>query len=144
MWNAKEKNLEVRVLEPLRETPGRSKKPIIAIDDDDSFRQMLQLSLGLIYDLKCCPSGKDLIDLLQEHRPLLILLDVQLPEVNGFNLCQVIRTQPSFRQTPILMLTARGDNSSFVQALNAGADAYLSKPFEIRDLLGRISYLLSR
>jgi DNA-binding response OmpR family regulator len=74
----------------------------------------------------------------------LILLDVNLPDMNGFELCRRFRAEAATRQTPILMLTARVEEADKVKGLDAGADDYVTKPFSVRELVARVKALLRR
>jgi DNA-binding response OmpR family regulator len=74
----------------------------------------------------------------------LILLDVNLPDMNGFEICRRLRSEEASRQTPILMLTARVEETDKVKGLDAGADDYVTKPFSVRELMARIKALLRR
>lgn len=119
---------------------------ILLIDDDVKIGQLLakyfqQFDLNLRVALK--PSeGFALID---ENKPDLLILDVMLPEMDGFEVCRQIRQQPDrFGQLPIIMLTARGDVTDRIVGFEIGADDYLPKPFEPRELIVRVQSVLRR
>ncbi|NOU51482.1 response regulator transcription factor [Pseudoalteromonas sp. JBTF-M23] len=112
------------------------------IDDDPALCTRLQEYVAQ-YDialLTCGTPSKGLTALAQ-HNPDLVLLDVMLPEKDGFTVCKDIREQ---YDTPIIMLTARGELTDKVLGLEIGADDYLAKPFEPRELVARINVLLRR
>ena len=76
--------------------------------------------------------------------PDLIILDLMMPEPNGFEVCEMLRADAKFANTPIVIFTAMGDNTSKKAAYGAGADDYLTKPFRVKDLLNRIQTLLDK
>lgn len=116
---------------------------ILLIDDDDSLAMLLQGSLRREgYDPRCCGDVAGAEEELRTHTFDVILLDVMLPDRSGFEFCAELRNRGI--QTPVLMLTARGGVTDRVTGLRIGADDYLSKPFEIPELLARIEALRRR
>ena len=119
---------------------------ILLIDDDKKIGQLLQsyfkqFDLALQVALK--PSEG--FEIIERERPDLLILDVMLPEMDGFEVCRQIRQQPQrFGQLPIIMLTARGDVTDRIVGLELGADDYLPKPFEPRELIVRVQSVLRR
>jgi len=115
---------------------------ILLIDDDDSLADLLKQYLAR-YDMQLisadCPSKGYLA--LEQAKPQAIILDVMLPEQDGFEVCKQIRKQSDI---PIIMLTARGDVMDRVIGLEIGADDYLAKPFEPRELVARLQTILRR
>lgn len=115
---------------------------ILLIDDDDSLADLLEQYLAR-YDMRLisadCPSKGYLA--LEQEQPDAIILDVMLPEQDGFEVCKHIRKQSDI---PIIMLTARGDVMDRVIGLEIGADDYLAKPFEPRELVARLQTILRR
>jgi DNA-binding response OmpR family regulator len=117
-------------------------KTILIIDDDLKLIELLRdyfakFELNLISATR--PS--DGLTLVKQRRPRLVILDVMLPETNGFEVCKEIRLTS---EIPIIMLTARGEVTDRIVGLELGADDYLSKPFEPRELLARIQSVLRR
>jgi two-component system, OmpR family, alkaline phosphatase synthesis response regulator PhoP len=116
---------------------------ILLIDDDDSLTSLLADSLRREgYDPRLCGDVAQAEDALKSQVFDVILLDVMLPDRSGFEFCAQLRNQGI--QTPVLMLTARGDVMDRVTGLRIGADDYLSKPFEVPELLARIDALRRR
>ena len=119
---------------------------ILLIDDDIKLGQLLvdyfrQFNLNL--DTATKPSEG--FTKLQQTPPDLLVLDIMLPEIDGFEVCRTIRNQPErFGQLPIIMLTARGDVTDRIVGLELGADDYLAKPFEPRELVARVQNVLRR
>jgi two-component system, OmpR family, alkaline phosphatase synthesis response regulator PhoP len=116
---------------------------ILLIDDDECLASLLADSLRREgYDTRWCGDVAQAEEELRAHLFDLILLDVMLPDRSGFEFCGELRTQGI--QTPVLMLTARADVMDRVRGLRTGADDYLSKPFQIPELLARIEALRRR
>lgn len=123
-------------------TPTRR---VLVVEDDRHIRELVCLHLGLEgYDCLQAENGKDALAVAQE-RPLdLVVLDVMLPGLDGVTVCRSIRRQGPNRSVPILMLTARREESDAVLGLESGADDYLTKPFGVRELVARAAALLRR
>lgn len=119
---------------------------ILLIDDDEALAEALEMYLtpnNHLLHHALLPSRA--FAMLNRHTPDLILLDVMLPEEDGFSVCRKIRSgETPFKEVPIIMLTARGDITDKVVGLELGADDYLPKPFEPRELLARINSLIRR
>ena len=119
-----------------------TKKIILLIDDDKELSELLSDYLsGEGYEVVSCFDGVSGLKAAKEKCFDLILLDVMLPEMNGF---EVLKALGSNFQTPILMLTAKGDETDKVLGLELGADDYLAKPYHHRELLARINAILRR
>lgn len=115
---------------------------ILLIDDDLGLSELLAQLLELEgFELTLAHDGQSGLDLALEQQFDLILLDVMLPKLNGF---EVLRALRSKKQTPVLMLTARGDEIDRVVGLEIGADDYLPKPFNDRELVARIRAIIRR
>lgn len=118
------------------------KETILIIDDDDKLNHLLKKFLSDFgMDVISATTPGQGLSLLKSHAPHLVILDVMLPEMDGFEVCKTIR-QTS--RVPIIMLTARGDLTDKVVGLELGADDYLPKPFEPRELVARIQSVLRR
>ncbi|SHF05545.1 two-component system, OmpR family, alkaline phosphatase synthesis response regulator PhoP [Thermoanaerobacter uzonensis DSM 18761] len=117
-------------------------KKILVCDDENSLLNMLSIILKKEgYDVICAQNGKEIIEKLKENIPDLIVLDVMLPDVNGFD---ILKTISSKYKIPILMLTAKSDIIDKVLGLEFGADDYITKPFDTREFLARVKALLRR
>jgi DNA-binding response OmpR family regulator len=115
---------------------------ILLIEDDHSVRISLAKALGRYgHDVASAPSGEDGLGLFREHSPELVVLDLMLPGMDGFEVCRRIRAAGT---VPIVMLTARGDDIDVVSGLEAGADDYVVKPVEPRVIDARIRAVLRR
>jgi two-component system response regulator MprA len=116
---------------------------VLLADDDRAIRESLERALELEgYDVTAVADGVQALSVARRLPPDLVVLDVMMPGVDGIGVCQVLRAD-GFR-TPILMLTARVELNDRVAGLDAGADDYLAKPFELDELLARIRALLRR
>lgn len=116
---------------------------LLLVEDDDSMRRALQLALERRgFEVTCCSNGLDALRALKHTPPDLALLDLTIPGIDGLAVLQKARTQGV--STPILVLTARGAVGDRIQGLNAGADDYLAKPFDLDELEARIRALLRR
>lgn len=120
-------------------TPPR----ILVVEDEEHLAAGLQLNFQLEgFDVTVARTGRDAGIAILHHAFDLIVLDVMLPDVDGFSLCQKLRE--SGNRTPVLMLTARDAVEDRVEGLNVGADDYLTKPFELTELIARVRSLLRR
>jgi DNA-binding response OmpR family regulator len=118
------------------------KTTILTADDDRQLLQVITLNLQLEgYEVLLARDGKQAIEQIETHAPDLVLLDVMLPKMDGFTVCQHVRT---FSTVPIIMITARGRNQDKVRGLDLGADDYLTKPFSMEELLARVRAALRR
>jgi DNA-binding response OmpR family regulator len=116
---------------------------ILAIEDDPAILRGLADNLRLeSYEVLTATDGETGYRLIREKHPDLIILDLMLPKLSGYEICRKVRTEGI--QTPVLMLTARGEEADRVLGLDLGADDYVAKPFSIRELLARIRAILRR
>src|SRR5688500_2559716 len=116
---------------------------IVIVEDDPHIALGLEEILTTEgYDVARCGRGDEALDLVTRHEPQLILLDVMLPGLSGYDVCRQLRA--SKIRTPILMLTAKGQEIDKVIGLEIGADDYVTKPFGLRELLARVHALLRR
>lgn len=118
---------------------------ILVVDDDVSILELLKVNLELIgHEVVTCPDGIKGFALAQQEQPDLIILDVMMPEVDGFTVAQRIRNNKSTSEIPILMLTALGLLQDKVKGFDSGVDDYLVKPFELDEFKVRVRALLRR
>src|SRR2546425_4063089 len=115
---------------------------ILIIEDEEGIIHLLNLYLkDAGYDVIVAKDGADGLALHARTHPDLVILDIMLPALDGFEVCRRIR---SWSKTPILMLTARGDEEDRIQGLDLGADDYLVKPFSPREVVSRVRAILRR
>ena len=118
-------------------------KRILIIEDDISILKGLKdVLMFKSYDVLSATDGEQGYKMAAEKNPDLIILDIMLPKMDGFTLCKKLRDQGNM--TPVLMLTARGEEPDKVQGLDCGADDYVTKPFSLPELLARVRALLRR
>jgi two-component system phosphate regulon response regulator PhoB len=118
---------------------------ILIVEDEEALTLLLRYNLEAAgYDVESVVRGDDADLRLRESIPDLIILDWMLPGVSGIELCRRLRSRPETRQLPIVMLTARGEESERVRGLSTGADDYIVKPFSVPELLARVQALLRR
>lgn len=120
-------------------------KKIIVIDDEGDIRDLLSYNLKKEgFNVQTAANGKEGLDLIVEHKPDLVLLDVMMPEMDGIEVCDSIRKTAGLEDILICFLTARNEDYSQIAGLDAGADDYISKPIKPRVLISRINALLRR
>lgn len=118
---------------------------ILIIDDDESIVELIKINLELSgHSVSTAPDGIKGFALVKQELPDLVILDLMMPEVDGYTVAQRIRHYPETTETPILMLTALGMLENKVKGFNSGADDYLVKPFELEELAVRVKALLRR
>lgn len=124
-------------------TPTEDERPILlVIEDNADVVEYLRAILDDTYQLLIARNGQQGIDLAQEQVPDLIISDVMMPEKDGFEVCETLKTDQRTSHIPIVLLTARADDDSRIQGLSHGADAYLPKPFQREELFVRLAKLL--
>lgn len=118
---------------------------ILVVDDEPDALEVLAFKLREAgYAVVLAKDGAEALEMARNELPSLIVLDVMLPEIDGLDVCRILRRDPRFASTPILMLTARVEERDQALGLELGADEYLTKPFSPRELVGRIGKLLER
>jgi two-component system OmpR family response regulator len=116
---------------------------LLLVDDEDNLRTMLQAALRHNgFDVHPAATGREAIDMVAEVRPDLIVLDIMLPDLDGFEVCERIRAAGT--RTPVLFLTAKDATEDKVRGLTLGGDDYLVKPFSLEELVARIDAVLRR
>jgi two-component system alkaline phosphatase synthesis response regulator PhoP len=114
-------------------------RKVLVVDDEPELLQLLRYVLEAAgMGVMVATSGRQAIELIKRERPDLILCDVVMPELNGFETVQALRQDPETRHLPILMLSARGQAQDVQRALDAGANGYITKPFSYRELVAEV------
>lgn len=117
-------------------------RKILVVDDESQILRVLRMSLKAHrFDVRTASDGESALDLFNDWSPDLIITDLSMPLMNGLELCRAIR---KLSQTPIIVLSVKGEEKTKVEALDAGADDYITKPFGIDELLARIRAALRR
>lgn len=118
-------------------------KRILIVDDEPNIVISLEFLMKREgFEAEIAADGEAALDALARNRPDLVVLDVMLPKMNGFEVCRQIRANPDSRDVKILMLTAKGRETEVARGLGLGADAYVTKPFSTKDLVAQIKRLL--
>lgn len=120
-------------------------KKILVVDDDSILRRVLQNSLEQKgYHVISVGSGREALIQFERDIPDIVVSDVSMPRMNGFEFCRQLRSQPSGKLIPFIFLSAMGEVDDRIQGHTIGADSYLTKPFEMKELLANIEALIER
>ena len=112
---------------------------ILVVDDDLKIQMVIRIMLEKSgYEVKCVSSGLEAFQELDSYNPDLIMLDVMMPGMDGYEVCRKIKSNEKTKEIPVIMLTALGMGEDFEKALENGADWYIVKPFNSRQLLSRV------
>ena len=118
---------------------------ILVVEDEDALSALLQYNLDKEgYRVTVASDGEEALVVIDEQMPDLVVLDWMLPKVSGVEVCRRLRARPETRNLPIIMLTARGEESDRIRGLDTGADDYVVKPFSMSELAARIRAVLRR
>jgi len=118
---------------------------ILVVDDEDDLRKVLEFNLlNAGFRVLTAANGADAIRVAELELPDLVLLDVMLPDIQGTQVCQSLKTNPETRGIPIVMLTARGEEIDRVVGFELGVDDYIVKPFSVRELILRVRAIMKR
>jgi two-component system alkaline phosphatase synthesis response regulator PhoP len=118
---------------------------VLIVEDDGDIAELVARYLGKAgFTTEVLSSGREALTAIAAHPPDLIVLDLMLPQVDGLEICRAVRTQAKTAAVPIIMLTARGEESDRIVGLELGADDYIAKPFSPNELVARTRALLRR
>jgi two-component system alkaline phosphatase synthesis response regulator PhoP len=121
------------------------KTRILLVEDDPALRKLLKDALPeSIFIIDIAETGREGLDMIVKRKPDLILLDWNLPDLNGFEVCKYIKQNKDCAHIPVIMVTAYAELNRKVSALEVGADDYITKPFEIEELIARVKAVLRR
>ena len=118
-------------------------KDILIVDDELDIVipiQFLMEQQG--YSVMTAQKGEDALDLIYQYKPDLVLLDIMLPGIDGWQVCEIVRLNPNYRDIKIIFLTARGRKEEIAKGLALGADAYITKPFSNAKLVAKVKEVL--
>ena len=120
-------------------------KKVLIVDDEEHIVELLKFNLETEgYEVTTANNGIDAVKLARLEHPDLVLLDLMLPGMDGYDVCKAIKSNKEISNTPIIMLTAKGEEFDKVLGLELGADDYMTKPFSIRELQARVKAVLRR
>jgi two-component system alkaline phosphatase synthesis response regulator PhoP len=118
---------------------------VLVVDDEDDIREFLAYNLSKNgYQVEVAADGLEALKLAERFNPHIFVLDIMMPGMSGVELCRKIRAKPEFKDVLITMLTARQEDQIQIEALNVGADDYITKPLKPSVFLSRINALLRR
>ena len=118
---------------------------ILVVDDEPNILLSLQFLMKKAgYDVRTAKDGEEALTEIARAKPDLVLLDVMMPKLDGFTVCQRIKTTPEWQDVHIIMLTARGRDIERDKGLALGADDYITKPFSTRDAIDRVAAVLGK
>ncbi len=122
-----------------------SKARILIVEDDHDISNMLRIFFtGQGFDVDIAPRGADALDKTRQGLPHLIVLDIMLPDLDGYEVCRILRTTTRTSHIPIIFLTQKDERSDKLQGLELGADDYITKPFDIEELRLRVQNAIAR
>jgi len=121
------------------------KKRVLVADDEPDILHILTRYLEIDgYQVTPCPDGKDAYEKIAQDRFDLLILDVMMPGINGWEICRKVKDDPQKRDIPVLILTARSQNTDALMSYECGADEYATKPFDYQQLSGQIKKLIAK
>ncbi|KAB3533173.1 response regulator [Alkaliphilus serpentinus] len=122
-----------------------NKRRILVVDDEEHILELIKFNLESNgYEVYTCENGEESLRFLEDNTMDLMVLDLMLPGIDGLEVCNRIRRMSGHEKLPIIMLTAKGEETDRVLGLELGADDYMTKPFSIRELLARIKAIFRR
>jgi two-component system alkaline phosphatase synthesis response regulator PhoP len=118
---------------------------IMIVDDEEDIQELVRYNLERNgHEVSCVSSGEEALDEIRVFRPDLVILDLMLPGIDGFEVCKILKGDPKAEHVPIVMLTAKGEEADVVTGLELGAEDYIVKPFSPQVLLARVRAVLRR
>ena len=120
-------------------------KEILIVDDEPGIVvpvQFLMEQQG--YNVMTAERGEDALDLVYQYKPDLVLLDIMLPGIDGYEVCEIVRLNPDYRNVKIVFFTAKGRETEIAKGLALGADAYITKPYSNVELVAKVKELLEK
>jgi DNA-binding response OmpR family regulator len=118
---------------------------ILIAEDERDIRDLVAFTLRFAgYEVFAAPNGEEAVELASKVNPDLILMDVRMPRMTGYEACKVMKANPALKDIPVVFLTARGQETEIQQGLEAGAEEYLLKPFAPDQLTARVKAILAK
>ena len=122
---------------------NNSKPLILVVDDEPDLVQLISLRLKIAgYDVMAAYNGQEALDQVKQTKPSLIILDLMLPKLDGYKVCRLLKFDERYRDIPVLIFTARAQEQDVKLAIECGAEAYMTKPFEPKIFLDKLTELL--
>ena len=121
------------------------KKKILVVDDEKELTSLVSMHMKMAgYEVLIASTGEKALDISREEKPDLIILDLMLPKIDGWEVCKQLRQDVATQDIPVIMLTARTQTEDKLKGFEAGADDYVTKPFSPRELVARVKRVLAR
>jgi CheY-like chemotaxis protein len=118
---------------------------ILVVDDDPTILRLLQVNLEMEgHEVLTAGDGHEALARLRDDAPEVVLLDVMMPGLDGWQVCEQVRADPALAATPVVILSARAQQSDLERGVQAGADAYITKPFDPLELVELVEHLAAR
>lgn len=122
-----------------------AQEKVLVVDDEGHIVELISYNLSAAgYKVVTANNGLDAVKIAKEEKPRLILLDLMIPGIDGFDVCKEIRANKELKNTSIIMLTAKGEELDKILGLELGADDYITKPFSVRELMARVKAVIRR
>ncbi len=129
-------------LEVTATSSDTGKRTIVVVDDDRDIRMILRANLeDEGYEVMEAEGGREALDVIRANQPDLVVLDIMMPEVDGYDVLQELRSNPEYAELPVVLLTARRQEADVWEGWSAGADYYITKPFKMNELIQFIRYI---
>ncbi len=120
-------------------------KEILIVDDEPNVVVPIQFLMEQQgYRVMIAERGEDALDLIYHYKPDLVILDIMLPGMDGYEVCEIVRLNPNYRDVKIIFLTAKGREVEIAKGLALGADAYITKPYSNAELVAKVKELLEK
>jgi DNA-binding response OmpR family regulator len=120
----------------------QNRKKILTVDDNPDNNAIIEELFGDHYDLRTATTGEEALQIARDFRPDLILLDIMMPGMDGYEVCRRLRKFSTLSETKIIMVTAKGDLEDKISGYQAGASDYITKPFEEENILESVEFFL--
>ena len=118
-------------------------KRVLIADDEPNIGASLEFLMEQAgFEVKLASNGREALELVASFAPDLLILDVMMPEMNGYEVCQRLKSDPATREVKVVMLSAKGREVEVAKGLELGADAYVTKPFSTRELVAKVREML--
>src|SRR5882724_9550708 len=128
----------------MKPEPSRRHLEILIVEDSRTQAEQLKYMLEEHdFHVVTARNGREALDSLRQHKPTLVITDITMPEIDGYELCRLIRTDEQLAELPVILLTALSHPEDVFKGLECGADNFITKPYEQNNLLARIHYLLA-
>lgn len=119
------------------------KKRILIVDDEPTIIEMVQIRLEVAgFDVLSAENGQEGLEKVRREKPDLVILDIMMPKMNGYQVCRELKKDEATKKIPVILFSAKSQESDKFWGEECGADAYILKPYEIEELLAKIHHLL--